>query len=95
VNQLILTAHIHERKALRYTPAGLPVADVVLEHVQEQLVSGGIRKTDMRLSAKATGLLAERIQQTDLTQDYRFTGFLTQARLGKGLIFEITQFESQ
>jgi primosomal replication protein N len=90
VNQLVLTACITERHALRYTPAGLPVVDLVLEHEGNQ----SQRVLKVRVGAKALGTVAEQINQLTLGQIHRFDGFIAQTRQGKGLVFEITHFES-
>lgn len=93
VNQVILTARITERKSLRYTPAGLPVSDMLLEHEGLQGAGSASRLIQVRVQAKAMGTIAEQIQQMELGLICRFEGFLTQARQGKGLIFEIIRFE--
>jgi len=93
INQLILTARITETGSLRYTPAGLPAADIVLEHEGQIEEASGSRSVRFSIKAKAFGTLAERMIATELGASGRFQGFLTPARLGKGLIFEITHFD--
>jgi primosomal replication protein N len=92
-NQLILSARISETSSLRYTPAGLPAADIVLEHEGQVSEAGGSRSVRFSIKAKAFGIMAERLIATELGASGRFQGFLTPARLGKGLIFEITHFD--
>ena len=93
INQLILTARITETGSLRYTPAGLPVADIVLEYEGSVSEAQGSRSVRFSIKAKAFGTLAERLIATGLGASGRFQGFLTPTRLGKGLIFEITHFD--
>ena len=93
INQLILTARITETGSLRYTPAGLPAADIVLEYEGSVSEAQGSRSVRFSIKAKAFGTMAERLIATELGASGRFQGFLTPARLGKGLIFEITQFD--
>jgi primosomal replication protein N len=93
INQFILTARITETGSLRYTPAGLPAADIVLEHEGQQTETGNSRSVRFSIKAKAFGTLAERLIATELGSAGRFEGFLSQARQGKGLIFEITRFD--
>jgi len=93
VNQLILTARISETSSLRYTPAGLPAADIVLEHEGQQIEAAASRSLRFSIKAKAFGTLAERLIAAELGAVGRFEGFLSQARQGKGLIFEITHFD--
>jgi primosomal replication protein N len=93
INLFVLTARICETRALRYTPAGLPVADILLEHEGQQNDASGTRSVRIAIQAKGFGILAERLVAAPLGAAGRFEGFLAPARSGKGLIFEITQFD--
>jgi len=60
-NRVLVTAVIGEIKILRYTPAGLPAVDVVLEHRSTQTEADQPRQVNAVLKAIAFGALAERI----------------------------------
>jgi len=92
-NELRLSGCITERKNLRFTPAGLPVVDMVIEHSGTMQAAEGSRQISLRIAAKALGTLAERMQNVELGKEALFEGFLTPARQGKGLVFEIIRFE--
>ncbi|MEO5607889.1 MAG: hypothetical protein ABIR13_09980, partial [Polaromonas sp.] len=47
VNHVELTACIAELSPLRYTPAGIPAVNVILEHESEILETGVVRKVKL------------------------------------------------
>ena len=93
MNHVELTACIAELSALRYTPAGIPAANFVLEHESEILETGVARKVKLTVKAVAFGSLAEQAIKLPLGKAFRFTGFLINARTSKGVIFHIQALE--
>lgn len=92
VNRLVLVAQLLEISAPRYTPAGIPVADVLLQHTSEQLESGHTRTVNLYLKAVGFGAVAERLRQLALGGTLEFQGFLTQSRHGKSVVLHIQDF---
>ena len=89
LNQLILTASIAEAKPLRYTPAGIPALNLVLEH-ESDMVEGGVhRQVKLTLRAVAFGALADKAVHAELGKLFVFSGFLINARTSKSLVFHI------
>jgi primosomal replication protein N len=74
-NHLELTAGIAEQKAIRYTPAGLPVIDLVLEHSSSMQEAGVLRLVNATVKAVAIGSVAERIQTQPVGSVWKFSGF--------------------
>jgi primosomal replication protein N len=93
VNHVDLTASIAELSPLRYTPAGIPAINFVLEHESEVLEAGVARKVKLTMRAVAFGTLAEQTVQLALGKVFRFTGFLINARTSKGVVFHIQAFD--
>ena len=93
MNHVELTACIAELSALRYTPAGIPAVNFVLEHESEILETGVARKVKLTVKAVAFGTLAEQAIKLPLGKAFRFTGFLINARTSKGVVFHIQAFE--
>jgi primosomal replication protein N len=93
VNRFVLTATLAERRALRYTPAGLPVLDFELKHESELSEAGQPRKVLMQLRSMAIGEITQRLSAVDLGSAGTFAGFLAMARNGRGLRFHVTTFE--
>lgn len=93
MNRFVLQACVLEIGALRYTPAGIPVADVLLQHESQQTESGQLRTVKLQLKAIGFGSVAERLGPLTLGVDLEFEGFLTQARVGKGVVLHIQDFK--
>ena len=89
MNHLELTARIAEASPLRYTPAGIPAANFVLEHESEMVEAGSTRQVKLTVRALAFGTLAEQTGRLTLGKTYRFTGFLVNARGSKSVVFHI------
>ncbi len=80
--------------AMRYTPAGIPALDVLLEHASEQTEFGQTRRVALRLKAVAFGTDAERLAVQPLGTALWCAGFLAAARRGNGVVFHIQDFKS-
>ena len=93
MNRLLLSAHLVERAAMRYTPAGLPALDVGLKHESELSENGLPRKVSMEMRAVAIGEVTRSLMEMTLGDAAVFAGFVTSARNGRGLLFHITSVE--
>ena len=93
MNRTELTACIAEQAALRYTPAGLPALDLILEHASEVQEAGQMRKVQLKLRALAIGPLAERLVKQAVGSVWTFQGFLATPRQGKSVVLHIQQFQ--
>ena len=82
-------ACIAQASPLRYTPAGIPALNLVLEHESEAQEAGVTRQVKLTLKAVAFGALAETSAKAELGKLQLFTGFLTNARTSKSLVFHI------
>ncbi len=94
MNQIDLSARIAEIAVLRYTPAGLPALNLVLEHESEQMEAGSIRQVKVSIRAVAFGTQAEQLALLELGRSFGFRGFLASARANKSLVFHIQEFTS-
>ena len=93
MNRTELTACIAEQAALRYTPAGLPALDLILEHASEVQEAGQLRKVQLKLRALAIGSLAERLAKQAVGSVWTFQGFLATPRQGKSVVLHIQEFQ--
>jgi len=93
VNQLVLSAQLLERGAVRYTPAGLPVIDMCLKHESQVQEAGTPRKVSMELKAVVIGGLSQRVSALGIGESACFTGFLAAQRNGRGTVFHITALD--
>ncbi|CRZ20682.1 primosomal replication protein N [Kingella kingae] len=76
-NQFILTACLHKVDVLRYTPAGVAVLDVVLQHESWQEENGLKHQVRFELPAKIIGQNAQ-VWQYRQGEMVTVTGFLAQ-----------------
>jgi len=90
LNRVMLSGHISERAALRYTPAGLPALDLVIAHQSTVLEEGVARKVAMDIKSVCIGTLAMKAQAMGVGASGCFAGFLATTRNGRGLVFHIT-----
>ena len=93
MNRTELTACIAEQAALRYTPAGLPALDMILEHASEVQEAGQNRKVQLKIRALAIGSMAERLVKQAVGSVWTFKGFLATPRQGKSVVLHIQEFQ--
>jgi len=91
MNRVLLTAQIIERKALRYTPVGLPALDVVLQHESEVTEAQLPRKVKLDIKAVAIGPIAEQLNRQPVGVPLSIAGFLGAPRSGRGVLLHITE----
>jgi primosomal replication protein N len=89
LNDVTLTVSLTERKALRYTPAGMPALDLGLHHESTVVEAGQPRKVVCDLKAVAIGTVAEQLNRTDLGATLQVKGFLGMFRNGRGVLLHI------
>lgn len=93
MNQVLLSARIVERKALRYTPAGLPAMDLVLAHESQVQENQQSRKVQLEVKAVAVGDIAQALNQLAIGEPLGFAGFLGAPRNGRGVLLHITALQ--
>ncbi len=93
MNRLVLSAQLVERGARRFTPAGLPVLELRLQHESELTEDGQTRRVSMEVRALAIGAITDRLSALVLGASAQFAGFLAQGRNGRGVVFHITSID--
>ncbi|WP_281349745.1 primosomal replication protein N [Propionivibrio limicola] len=89
-----LSGTLIERKALRFTPAGVPVTECVLEHQSEQVEAGSPRRVACHVQAIALGDAANWLQGAAPGVVLNVTGFLaSRSQNSKQLRVHITTIE--
>ncbi|MGV3728536.1 primosomal replication protein N [Hydrogenophaga sp.] len=92
MNVLRLSAVVVQVQSLRYTPAGIPAVNIVLEHESQVVEMDTPRQVKLQLRAVAFGAQAEILSRQGLDSACEFHGFMTNARNGKGVVFHIQDF---
>ncbi|MFP5324051.1 MAG: primosomal replication protein N [Gammaproteobacteria bacterium] len=87
-----MTASVVQVQNLRYTPAGIPALNLVLEHESMVTELDTPRTVKLQVKAVAFGAMAETLSRQGLDSVCRFEGFLGNARNGKGVVFHIQAF---
>jgi primosomal replication protein N len=92
VNLLQLSAVVVQVQSLRYTPAGIPAVNLVIEHESEVVEMDTPRQVKVQLKAMAFGAQAEILSRQGLDAVCEFHGFMANGRNGKGVVFHIQDF---
>ena len=92
MNSFALVAAVVQVQNLRYTPAGIPVLNLVLEHESRQIEAGTPRQVNLQMRAVVFGDMANTLSREPLMQAMEFHGFLAHARASKGVVFHIQNF---
>ncbi len=95
MNRLLLSARLVERQALRYTPAGLPALDLLLQHESEVLHEGQRRKVTVEMKARAIGQTVSAAAALAIGDHADFAGFVGALRNGRGVVFHILELHAQ
>lgn len=82
MNRVTLTATTLEVKPVRYTPAGVPVLEILLQHQSQVTEAGTQRLIDMTLPGIALGDIAIMLSDTPLGASLTINGFLAPAKKG-------------
>ncbi|GAA5234657.1 primosomal replication protein N [Verticiella sediminum] len=82
MNRLQLIASVLECQPLRYTPAGVPVLEMQLEHGGTVTEAGHDRQVELTITAIALGDLARMLASTPMGTTLRVEGFLAPTRKG-------------
>jgi primosomal replication protein N len=77
-NEVVIDGRLMQRGALRYTPAGTPAIDFVLEHSSLQSEAGSERRAQCKITAVALGDAAVKVRALSTNRTVRITGFLAQ-----------------
>ncbi|MBR7792566.1 primosomal replication protein N [Undibacterium sp. FT147W] len=95
MNQLTVMARIIEKSAIRYTPAGIPIASAILMHSSQQVEAGTERLVEFEISAQAAGEISGKFSELPLEVEIAFTGFLARKnRNSKSLVFHINEIRA-
>ena len=82
MNQIALSATVLDIQPLRYTPAGLPALEMILEHQSEVEQAGHQRRIDLTIPAVALGDIALLLADMALGTPLSIKGFLAPSRKG-------------
>ncbi|HJW25439.1 MAG TPA: primosomal replication protein N [Rhodocyclaceae bacterium] len=94
LNRIELAGRLNQRKVLRYTPAGVPVSEGVLEHSSQQIEAGAPRQVECEVLVVALGEAARWLQAVPLGGAVKLTGFLAaKSRHSKTPVLHVNSIE--
>jgi primosomal replication protein N len=94
LNRVELTGILIERKALRYTPARVPVVECLIGHQSEQIEAGIARRVEYEIQALGLGEIANWLQAATPGLRVHLTGFLAaKSQSSKQLRLHVTTIE--
>ncbi len=92
-NRVELSGVVSELKALRHTPAGVPVVEFRLRHASERAEAGGARKVEAEIDAVAFESQA-RLLSGAMGRSLKAEGFLcAKSRRSKKPVLHVTNIE--
>ncbi len=92
MNKLVLHATVARIEPLRFTPAGIPIVSVVLQHTSEQIEAGMQRKVNCEINAMIMGELTK--LNIQIGSQMIATGFLAKRSLkSTQLVMHINHIE--
>lgn len=80
-NTLIVDGQLAEISELKYTPAGLPVRQLLLLHTSEQVEAKMKRRVECEIRAIAFGDVTQQLMNVELGNTIRVRGFLAKKSL--------------
>jgi primosomal replication protein N len=95
VNQIRIRATTVARSALRYTPAGIAVAEASFRHEGPVIEAGAERQLGFEFAAIALGPVAMALEREPLGKLVELSGFIApRSRRSTRLIVHITEYKS-
>ena len=94
VNQFSLAGQLIDIKPLRYTPAGVPALELVLEHESSVMEAGHSRQIVLTMQVVALGNNALGLADNPLGARLQLQGFIAPARKGSTrLVLHVQQYQ--
>ena len=93
-NRVEIAGVVTELKALRYTPAGIPVVEFRLRHASERFEAGARRQFEVEIDAVAFETQARMLAAGTLGRMLKAEGFLcAKSRRSKKPVLHVTNIE--
>jgi primosomal replication protein N len=95
-NEVRLNGTVVAREPLRFTPAGIPILSLTLQHESTQVESGISRQVAFEIDAMAVGETAQRMDVLQAGSKVRLAGFLaSRSKLSTRIVLHVNQFEPE
>jgi primosomal replication protein N len=96
VNRLVISGALIQIDPLRYSPAGVPIAEAVILHRSSQAVAAQARQVECELTVQASGPLAARLAQLEAGTQVKLEGALNRRSVNsRQLILILNRIEKE
>jgi len=96
VNRLVISGALIQVDPLRYSPAGVPIAEAVVLHCSSQTVATQVRQVECELTVQASGMLASQLAQLNTGTQVKLEGALNRRSVkSRQLILILNRIEKE
>ena len=96
MNRLVISGALIQVDPLRYSPAGVPIAEAVVSHRSSQDVAGQTRRLECEVTVQASGVLATRLSQLPAGTQVKLEGALNRRSVNsRQLILILNRIEKE
>jgi primosomal replication protein N len=96
VNRLAISGALIQVEPLRYSPAGVPIAEAVIHHRSSQEVATQPRQVECELTVQASGTLASQLAQMPAGTQVKLEGALNRRSVkSRQLILILNRIEKE
>ncbi|MDP2111581.1 MAG: primosomal replication protein N [Thiobacillus sp.] len=96
MNRLVISGALIQVDPVRYSPAGVPIAEAVVLHRSSQTVATQARQVECELTVQASGTLASQLAQLNTGTQVKLEGALNRRSVkGRQLILILNRIEKE
>jgi len=96
VNRLVISGVLIQVDLVRYSPAGVPIAEAVILHRSSQAVASQTRQVECELTVQASGSLASQLAQLVVGTQVKLEGALNRRSMNsRQLILILNRIEKE
>lgn len=96
MNRLLISGVLIQVDPVRYSPAGVPIAEAVIQHRGSQSVAGQTRQVECELTVQASGTLATQLARLTSGTQVKLEGALNRRSVNsRQLILILNRIEKE
>ncbi|MHB1402151.1 MAG: primosomal replication protein N [Thiobacillus sp.] len=96
MNRLVISGALIQVDPVRYSPAGVPIAEAVVLHRSSQTVATQVRQVECELTVQASGTLASQLAQLNTGTQVKLEGALNRRSVkSRQLILILNRIEKE
>jgi primosomal replication protein N len=96
LNRLVISGALIQVESLRYSPAGVPIAEAVIHHRSSQEVATQSRQVECELTVQASGSLATQLAQQATGTQVKLEGVLNRRSMNsRQLVLILNRIEKE